>query len=195
MRVVLAPAESGPSRESIWTHRALLRHLARGGSRCAGAPPPAPSTPTPSPSTPSSGAHFNVHELRWREQDILLINDARERYLSLRPADHQSLRPEDFGPAPSTPGDAGSVRPISESERQRAAAAATKAPSAGLSCDDVCASVGKKCTPGLFPALNDCQLLASHFPCTDRCEVNYGPDQPVYVPDEHLVGSDARQAT
>eukprot|EP00760_Papus_ankaliazontas_P029621 PhM_4_TR4320/c0_g1_i1/m.35209/K00726/MGAT1; alpha-1,3-mannosyl-glycoprotein beta-1,2-N-acetylglucosaminyltransferase len=61
---------------------------------------------------------------------------------------------------------------------------AIAAESAGMSCDEVCASRANMiCGPQDFEFINHCRTLKEHFPCTAGCSREWGRDIPNYAVD------------
>lgn len=52
----------------------------------------------------------------------------------------------------------------------------------GDSCDTACAKKDMHCDARFIASINNCEMLAKHFPCEKtKCSKNYGHDQPAYV--------------
>ena len=50
----------------------------------------------------------------------------------------------------------------------------------GINCNRICSGHGLKCSTSTLLKANNCNTLTGVFQC-DRCNPNYGPDQPAFV--------------
>jgi hypothetical protein len=127
------------------------------------------------------GGHKGLHEFYFENNYLLLLNIHEDisvgTYRSLMPSSVRPLRRDDFN-----------RKAVDILKSKKIKNKIVAAQEAGMSCDDVCRDVSKRCKDELLDYANNCESLQAYFPCT-QCVGSIGSDQPAYVKDDAPVRS------